>query len=333
MPKYCLITCDGSHFPDLAKPGEIVRPGCYQWMQAFNSESAPKWTGEVRHVKTLAAEDYETFDILHLNICGVTLPLFPKVKELIKNSSTVLIANQDYSAENLQAGIARPKDFYNALKLSDFLFTQDPVATKFVNLLLKHHMKRDKMAALIPHPCDMRLKKYKLDYEQRIDLIGICYHRYRDELLIPSMLTWGLKYPTVIFGLTRGNIPVGLFHFTASMLDWGKYLYCLAHCSLAFDYVGMYHCMGRYPMELACLGTPAVCTDTIYAGKKLYPMTTYEATDYEGLRSGLKKLIENQEFYEKVSAYAFENVEYFGWKPSLDRLREGMESWNLKPGF
>jgi len=265
-------------------------------------------------------------------LCGVTAPIIPKIKEYIKNSSTILITNIDYATENFQEGFRRPRDFYEAFKVADFVFCQDPANTKFANFLFKTHMKLKKKAWLVPHPCDMELKKFKIDYDQRIDNIAVMYHRYRNELLLPSMISWGLKYPTILFGLVRGNIPVGLFHYTAAMLPWGKYFYQLAHCSIALDYISLYHCLGRYPMETACLGIPTVTTNRIYMGQKLFPMVCHDPMDFEGLRGSLQKLIDDEEFYHEVADYAYEQVENFNHENSRKRLLKAIEEAGLSIG-
>jgi len=280
----------------------------------------------VKHIREMAEADYEKYDIIHVNLCGCNAPLIPKIKETIKNSSTVLITNPDYAVENFQEGFAKPKDFYLALKAADFVFCQDPWQLKFMSFMFKHHIKDGKEPAFVPHPCDTAgLKRLKIGYDQRMDLIGVMYHRYRNELLLPSLVSWGLKYSTILFGLTSGNIPVGLFHFTSPMIDWKRYFYVLVHCTLALDYISMYHCMGRFTMETACLGTPTVCTDRIYTGLKLFPSVCHDPMDFEGIRGSLQKLIDDEEFYHQVADYAYEHVEEFNWENSKKRLLEEME--------
>jgi intein/homing endonuclease len=205
----------------------------------------------------------------------VNAPHIPKIKEIIKNSSTVLIVNQDYATENFQEGFKRPKEFYEAIKAADFIFCQEPWAQKFMNFMLKVHMRSEKKAWLVPHPCDTKgLKSLKIDYDERIDLLAVMYHRYRNELLLPSMVSWGLKYPSVLFGYVGGHIPVGLFNFTAPMMSWSKYFYVLAHCTLALDYVSMYHCMGRFPQE--CL----LPDELVVTKRGLIPIKDVKVGDY-----------------------------------------------------
>jgi glycosyltransferase involved in cell wall biosynthesis len=285
----------------------------------------------VRHIKTIAEADFQKWDLVHINLCGVTAPIIPKVKELLKGSSTILMINEDYPCENFQEGFSRPRDFYEAIRAADFIFCQTPWDTNFMNFLIKTHMPdRKPDAAFVPHPCDMALKNYRIDYDKRIDLLSCHFHRYRNELLIPSMISWGLKYPTILFGFVGGNIPVGLFNFTAPMMSWSRYFYVLAHTSLAFDYVSLYHCQGRFPMETACLGIPTVTTNHIYTGLKLFPTVCHDPTDYEGLRNSLQRLMDDEEFYHSVAEYAYEHVEDFNWTNSRKRLLAALEERGFK---
>lgn len=300
-----------------------------QWFRAFNTGN---WSGEVRHIKTVAEADLQKWDIIHVNLCGVTAPIIPKIKEAIKNSSTILIINQDYATENFETGFQKPRDFYEAIKAADFIFCQEPVSVSFMNFMLKHHFNIPKKAVLVPHPCDMTLKKYRVDFEKRLDMLAVIYHRYKGELLIPSMLSWGLKYPTTLFGLVAGNIPVGLFNFTSPYMDWSKYFYVLAHCSIGLDYISGYHCMGRFQMETSCLSIPTVCTNNIYMGVKLFPQVTHDPTDFEGIRGSLQKLIEDEEFYHLVAEYAYEQVENYNWENSRKRLLTALQEAGFRIG-
>lgn len=114
--RYCLVTTTGSHFPDLISE-KVSRPGCLdylkiipvnQWFRAF---SAGKWEGEVRHIRTIAESDFQNWDLLHVNLCGATAPIIPKIKELIKGSSTILAINPDYSTETVVKRSNRGKTF------------------------------------------------------------------------------------------------------------------------------------------------------------------------------------------------------------------------------
>jgi hypothetical protein len=60
-------------------------------------------------MKEMSQKSYQDYDIVHVKVvsllltttilCGVTAPVVPTIKEYLKGSSTILILNQDYSAE------------------------------------------------------------------------------------------------------------------------------------------------------------------------------------------------------------------------------------------
>lgn len=315
----------------------MSRPGVYQWARAFNTG---KNTGEIRHINTIAPNDLKNYDFCHMNLCGVSATAITKVKAALAGSDTKLIVNLDYAIEIVQEGFERPREMWEALMAADFVFVQEPFQQNFVSFFLKYHNpgKTSKFqAALVPHPCDtIGLKELRVPNEDRLDMCAIMIHRYREHVIIPAMITWGLRSLTWGVGFTTGAIPIGLFVDASPMLEWPKYLYKLSHCTTALDlYLGV-HSHSRFCEETACLGVVTVSSQESYMGKLLFPEISHNETDLQGIRNDLEKLEdgfdkgEPSPFYLELQEKASQRVEAYNWENSKNRLFEAMRAWEIK---
>lgn len=314
----------------------MSRPGVYQWARAFDTG---KDSGVVKHIRDIPNSEYKSYDIVHVNICGVSATLIPKIKQHLKGTDTILISNLDYAIEIFQESFPRPKELWNAIIQSDFIYAQEPFQQNYLTFFIKYHVPEKKKkfpVPLVPHPCDtVGLKNFRLPNEDRLDMAAVMCHRYRNHILTPAMLTWGLKTLSWGVGLTTGNIPLGLFNEASAMMEWDRYIYKLGHCTMALDYYLGVHSHSRFVEETACLGVPTVSTEESYMGKTLFPELNHNEMDLQGIRDDLEKLTEGfeegeaTEFYLDVQKKGFERVEDFNWANSKKRLIEGMRSWEL----
>jgi hypothetical protein len=297
----------------------------------------------VREVKTLANEDFEHFDIIHLTLAGVNVPLIKNVRSVLGNSSsTKLILSTDYTFEIFENGFGDPLDMHQGAKCADFIFAQEPAQQGLFNYIVTEYMKKMWTVPLIPHPVDTQgIKAMYVDPDKRIDKIAYVYHKFDRKITVPSMLLDGLGIPSTMFGFLdvqaiqagRGSgkeIPAGFFHFNAGVLPWKTYMYELKHYTFGFDYYVL-HSYSRVPQEFACLGIPAVCSTHSYSGSILYPETSHSPYDLPALRKSLERLVKEPEFWKKTADYAFEKVETMNWNNSVENLLKAMEERGFKP--
>jgi len=336
MVKYIHVTVDGSHFPELITE-KVSRPGMYQWSRAFNTG---KDTGEIRHINQVAQGDLKNYDIVHANLCGVSAASVTRIKDAIRGTNTKLILNLDYAVEIVQEGFPRPKEMWEALMAADFIFAQEPFQKNFIEFFLKYHCpeKRDMHPIpIIPHPCDTEgLKQFCVPNEDRLDQCAVIIHRYREHIMVPAMVTWGIKSNTWGVGFTQGNMPLGMFTESSPLMEWDRYVYKLAHSTTALDYYLGIHSHSRFVEECACLKIPCVSTAESYMGKLLFPELNHDEMDMQGIRSDLEKLEkgfeagEQSEFYLEQQQKASEAVEQFNWLNSKQHLLDAMRTWGIE---
>jgi len=342
MIRYLFLTTAGSHFPQHIRE-ETGMPGSYEWYKAVNSY--PGCSGEIRHVQDVANTEFLDYDIIHINLADVATEMIASVKDLIKGSNTKLIVNLDYAVEmidSISAWRHKWDRFFNALKCADFVFAQSEYQRNFLQTIWKHVFNRKERVPFIPHPVDTAgLKRLYVKPEERLDMIACHYHRYDAHLIIPALIardgemrTVGrfhdlkVEVPTVLFGFGEPTVDMTLFNYVSCRHEWDKYIYMLSHCTVAVSYYTL-HSQDRPLAECACLGIPAVASTCSVFGRKLFPHTTFPPQNIEAMIKAMHKLKESQQFWNYVKDFAWEKVENYGRKPSVERLLNGMRDWGM----
>jgi len=313
-----------------------------QWAKSFNAY--PGCSGEIRHIQDVANTEFQKYDIVHINLAGVSTETIPTVKELIKNSSTKLIVNLDYAVQDFQdPWKLNCAEFLKAIRSADFLFAQEPFQRSLLQMLWTHLCDRKEKIPLIPHPTDTtNLKKFYVDPDKRMDRVAVMYHRYDKHLIIPSVIARGgkmrtkgkfadvkVEVPTVLYGFMERLVDLSIFDFIAARKDWDKYIYDLSHCTVAVSYYTI-HSQDRFLCETACLGIPSVATTCSHFGRVLFPHTTFSPLQIEEMIKAVRGLKEDEGFWNFVRTYAWNKVEKFGDKPSVERLLDAMRSWGIE---
>lgn len=341
MIRYCFVVTKGGYFPHMIRK-ETGRPGSYEWHKAFNAY--PGCVGEIKHVQDIANTDFSHYDIIHVNLAGVTTETIRTIKELIKGSSTKLLVNLDYCIEKFEEPWQRDaRLFLKALKSADFLFAQEPFQQKVLQMFWKHVVQRKEKIPLISHPVDTEgLKRLYVKPEDRMDMVACMYRRYQPHIIIPSIIARGgkmrtrgqlkdisVEVPTILYGVTAKLVDLTLFDYTAVRKNWDKYIYSLSHCTVALSYC-TFHSMDRFLAECATLGIPAVATTNSYFGKQLFPRTTFSPLHLERMIKAVRKLKQDEKFWNYVKDVAWDSVEKFNYRNSVEHLLEGMRGWKIK---
>jgi len=343
MIRYLFLTTTGSHFPQHIRE-ETGMPGSYEWYKAV--DSYPGCSGEIRHVQEVANTEFSRYDIIHINLADVTTELIVTIKDLIKGSSTKLIVNLDYAVEMVDSISGWRHDwsrFFKAFKCADFVFAQSEYQQSFLQTIWKHVLNRREKVPFIQHPVNtVGLKNLYVKPEERLDIVAVHYHRYDAHLIIPAIIARGgkirtvgrfqdlkIEVPTVLFGFGEPTVDMTLFNYVSCRHEWEKYIYVLSHCTVAVSYYTL-HSQDRPLSECACLGIPAVATTCSVFGRKLFPHTTFPPQNIEAMINTMQKLKQDENFWNYVKDHAWERVENYGRKPSVERLFNAMREWKIE---
>ena len=341
--KYCLITSGATWYPSLLEK-DVERPGLYNWMRCLKGEVLP-WADFQFGKKRL-----EDFDILHVNLAGSDIELPKKIRgALPRSTSTKLIVNLDFSLFTFQYGFLDQLELVAALLESDFCFAVEPAQAEILTFLMKTSGKKAEVP-ILPHPQDTETIKKPfpdglfLPYEQRNDVIVNEYHRYDSQISIPVFLMQnlpktasGVNFIRALVGYApetteKAKVLSSIIHnlemrkcieMLLPMQSWQTYMRFLMTCDLALDYYTI-PVAGRFQLDTACLGIPCVSTNYSYNAMKLYPEITHDPRDIKGMRSSLERLITDPEFYAKTAEFAYNEVDYYSFVNSRDRLLKAM---------
>ena len=288
---------------------ELTKQGLYQWRQIFK--------GDVRLFEETPPEEYENYDIIHINLCTNDLPIIFHVKSILKNSSTKVIMNVDYAVEMWDRMFPDKRKFIQALSLPDLLFAVEPFQQKILTILSKRDV------PLIPHPVDTKRLKQRVKKE-RGDIAFCLYHRYDTQQLIPSIIAQYSGLEPVMLGIGEGPLPRQIYVLSGGTVPYYSFLNILRMSRIAIEYYTIHsHC--RFAGECACLRVPLVATSYSFFAREMFPFTTFHPDEIEKMMLTVKQLVENDAFYDRVVEYAWDKIEDYGWKASKERLLRHIE--------
>jgi len=313
--KYALVT---KHIWKDLLGDQLIKQGLYQWRQIFK--------GDVLDFNQVTKDQLEQYDIVHVNLCTNDVPVAITLGSVLKNTSVKLIVNVDYAVEMWDRMFTNVRQFLYALKSADFIFAVEPLQKQVLELLMGTPID------LIPHPVDTkRLKEWCLPKDKRYDFILTMYHRYDMQKLVPSMISRVAKtLQPIAVGVADEPLPKELYIMSGGMLAYYDYLRLLRICKIGVEYYSV-HSHGRFASECACLKVPLVSTNFSYNSVKFYPYTTKSPSDISSMALTIKRLYEDEAFYDKVIHTAYKRVEEHNWENSKKRLLSRLE--DIKKGL
>jgi len=133
--KYCHVVYKITNGMKAALDEVPRRSGMYNWMFLFKGEMVP--------INEVSKDYLEKFDVVQVNLSPVDQVLVPEVRRILgNNSSTLLIANNDYVCEAWGKWGTHPLYYHQVQEVADAVFGTEPYQTSQL---------RDD-AYCIPHP-------------------------------------------------------------------------------------------------------------------------------------------------------------------------------------
>ena len=300
---------------------ELARTGLYQWINVFN--------GEVKYPRDVL--DYSEYDIVHVNMSAQDIHLIGDIREeLGKDSKTKLVVNNDYTTEMWQRSFNNPNVIGRELKAPDMIFgTEYHMATALSEM-------SGRKCFVIPHPADVKRLK-AINPIPKKDVISVIWRRYDNHAYIPSFVARNHGLTTQLIGYDKKVDPK--VWLTTSMYD---YVFAGTNC---FDFCDQmresrvvydpftYHSYNRAIVECAALGVPVVGSNRTQSINVCYPYTKVDPYDVKEARKLIGKLLNDDEFREKVIKYALESAEFYNHANAKEKyllaLKEAKEE--IKP--
>ena len=86
-----------------------------------------------------------------------------------------------------------------------------------------------------------------------------------------------------------------------------------------------WHTYGRNTVDLACFGVPHVVSNRIYSGQKLWDKLSCDPYDIRTARHLVKSCLDEKEWVQEVVDRAYEDVEWFNHKNSVERYNTALD--------
>ena len=309
--RYVLIG-DERAVSDTRSQKDCLLTGLWGWSRAVSRYGNK---GDVRLLRRV--EDLEQYDIVHVNLTGGNWALLDVVGDMLKESSTVLMANIDFSVsdwDNFPYFVMIKKMFSHV----NIPFHVEPVGAS----ALSHVIGRS--VYCLPHPCDIEC----LDRHKQVDrenYITSVYHRYHPMVNCLWMAQIDVPMQRVLLGYSKGNVPtLPMFDSVFPHLPFMEAVDVMSRGRLGLD-LFPFPVAGRAVIDFAALAIPCVCSSQIYSGTRLFPDLCVDPFDVKRANSLLLDLIGDDETYERVFKKAYYGASFYGYKACYERLVEAFE--------
>lgn len=281
--------------------------------------------GDNGHVRMLRrVEDLEEYSVVHVNLTGGNFGLLGVIGEELKNSSTKLMANIDFTIADWD-GFPYFTLIKKIFEHVDIPFHVEPVGAEALSLLL------GKKVYTLPHPCDIEcLDQHKKGGEPYIATI---FHRYNPTMVnILWLAQKDVPMNHVLLGYTKTKIPtLPLFDHTHKYSQFMEMIDLLSNASFALD-LFPFPVYGRAVVDAAALAIPTVCSNQIEACRRCFPALCIEPWDVKRANALFNELIKDDEKREAIYKNAYHQAEYYGYKACYERLVNILEEVEGKEG-
>jgi hypothetical protein len=313
--KYLFLTDGASYFPQLMK--DFERAGLYNWYKCMN--------GEVRLWSDLKNRKHEllNYDVIHINLASSDIGLAAKISPYIKDSSTKLVVNMDYSI-NYMDNATDLREFLADLTACDAAFGVEPSQVNLINYIVQYHTKKDNNTniALMPHPVDLTLMQEKIwkDYDKRLPILAYQFHKYDSHWQIPRLLMLKLPVITTCLGYSLDTFKTqDMPELVMPYIEWDRYIEFLSYCKYGFEY-RTHKAASRFVMEAGSIGIPVVTTHDSYMGHIIFPDLSHPVEDFFSMRESLKTMIEDEEYRLHLAREGIERLEMYNFENSKKNM-------------
>ncbi len=287
---------------------DLTRTGLYQWINVFN--------GEVKYPRDVI--NYNDYDIVHINMAPQDVHLIYKVRQEIgDNSKTKLVVNNDFTSEMWASSYDFPHTLEAILKYPDMIF-----GTEYFQVSALSELAHRKVY-IIPHPADVRRLKALTPLPKK-PIISTIWRRYDRFAYVPSLVVRNHGLTTQLIGYDKEKD--NRFFMTSTLYDYvlagtNFFEFCdqLRESKIVYDPF-TFHSYSRTTVDTAAMGVAVVGSDRTQSMKICYPYTCVDPYDVSRARQLIRRLLEDEDFYELVVKTAKEKVEFYNHQNSRERF-------------
>jgi len=299
-----------------------ARSGLYNWIFALGGEINTYWSIKDR------LEDY---DVIQVNASPKDMPMIPLIREQLKNSSTMLVVNNDYVCEYWEKFGIDPLMYDTYQRMGDMVFGTEPHQTS--NLV--------EGAFCMPHPSNTKyLKKLGTDFNAK-NSIGFIFHWWAEQTYLPYKTLNKVKKEndkinmTKMFSYMDGKSPMQSWHGImfdriVPLTNFPQFAQLIMGEACLYD-PNPYHTYGRNGVECACWKQPVVGSDRVFSYSKLTPELTCDPFNTDKTRDIFKTVLNKD--VDDILNRAYDDVEYFNYENSVKRYKEALDICKDRGGY
>ena len=294
----------------------LLRTGLYSWLPCFN--------GEVRQFQEVDPDEYEQYDIIHVNMSAQDMHIPQKIRDKIgQNSKTKIVCNNDYTCELWSSSFDYPEGWKHSYDAADMIFGTEPYQVGALETLL------GRKVYLITHPCFVKRLK-TLRPKNKTNFISVVVHRYDNNAIVPSIAVSNIpKTRTRAIGYDpnsdkRKYITSCCYNKVIPGTNYMDFTSQLQESLVVVDPFSLTS-QSRTGWDCASLGVPLIASDRCYSSRVCYPYTSCDPYDVKKIRELVIKVLNDKDFREKVVNYASNAVEMVNYENSVKRFLEKLE--------
>lgn len=290
------------------------RGGFFNWLYLFK--------GDIMSYNDV--EDFEKYDVVHLNGAPPDQVLVPEIRRILgNNSDTKLVFNNDHVTEVWEGWNMHYLQYWEAQRAADMVFGTEPYQVS--NLI--------EGAYCIPHPHWIHMLK-RIGRPKIENSIGHLYHWWEGRTMLPSIISYklrekGIKHRSRLYAYmnTYDKNPKwtkALYDDLIKPMDYPKFIEQFIENKVVTDFCG-YHTYGRTSVDMAAIGVPMVGSNRIESMNRCFPQLAYDPYDTKSNVESIKKLWTNERLYDEVVEYAEHAVNYYNYKNARERFMSALE--------
>lgn len=289
------------------------RGGFYNWMFLFK--------GEISQFN--AVEDFEKYDVIHVNGAPSDQILIPEIRRKLGNSSsTKLVMNNDHVCEIWEGWGMYWQHYHEAQRKCDMVFGTEPHQVS--NMI--------DGAYCMPHPHWIHMLK-RWGRPSITESIGYLYHWWENKTYIPPIWNYklkeqGIKHKSRLYAYIperdKSSFTKANWDELVYPMNYPEFMNHFISNKVVVDYCG-YHTYGRSTVDCAAVGVPMVGSDRIESMNRCFPDIAHDPYDAKSIVSSIKKLWTNEKFYTDTIEKAREAVEYYNYKNAKQRFLAALE--------
>ena len=292
---------------------EISRTGLYQWLNVFK--------GDIKYPRDVA--DYNEYDIVQVNMSPQDVNLVSTIREQIgENSKTKLILNNDFTAELWGLSFDYPETIGREISSADMLFGTEYFQTTALSEL------SGRKCYVIPHPADVKRLK-SLTPKPKQDIISTIWRRYDNYSYVPSLAVRNHGLTTRLIGFDKNidkrvYLTTTLFDYVLAGTNYFDFCSQMSESKIVYNPF-TFHSYDRSTIDCAAMGVAVIGSNRTQSMNVCYPHTIVNPYDVTKTRQLIKRLLEDEKFYDLVVRTAQEQSEFYSHKNSRERYLASLD--------